>query len=59
MRNCPNCKKPINSPLETEAGKPKFFPFCSQRCKLIDLGAWFDAKYTVPCEGNDQNPQNR
>lgn len=24
-----------------------FFPFCSQRCKLIDLGAWLDAEYKM------------
>ncbi|SUA20546.1 zinc-binding protein YacG [Neisseria gonorrhoeae] len=24
-----------------------FRPFCSQRCKLIDLGGWADGKYTV------------
>ncbi|MCL1886926.1 MAG: DNA gyrase inhibitor YacG [Betaproteobacteria bacterium] len=23
-------------------------PFCSERCKQIDLGAWADEKYTVP-----------
>ena len=24
------------------------FPFCSERCKLIDLGHWFAGAYTVP-----------
>ena len=24
-----------------------FFPFCSRRCKLIDLGAWLDAEYKI------------
>ena len=24
-----------------------FFPFCSDRCKLIDLGAWLDGMYSV------------
>lgn len=23
-------------------------PFCSERCKLIDLGAWADESYRVP-----------
>ena len=23
------------------------FPFCSERCKLIDLGRWIDGAYTV------------
>jgi uncharacterized protein len=26
----------------------KFRPFCSERCKLIDLGAWAAEKYRVP-----------
>jgi len=26
----------------------KFRPFCSNRCKQIDLGAWAEEKYVVP-----------
>jgi endogenous inhibitor of DNA gyrase (YacG/DUF329 family) len=26
------------------------FPFCSERCKLIDLGRWLDGAYQVPVE---------
>lgn len=26
----------------------KFRPFCSERCKLIDLGAWADGSYAIP-----------
>jgi len=25
----------------------KHFPFCSNRCKLLDLGAWSDGQYTI------------
>ncbi len=38
---CPICKKPTNS--ETDAD----FPFCSERCRLTDLGAWASEKYVV------------
>lgn len=24
------------------------FPFCSERCRLIDLGRWLDSKYVIP-----------
>ncbi len=24
-----------------------FYPFCSERCKLIDLGAWLDSDYKI------------
>jgi endogenous inhibitor of DNA gyrase (YacG/DUF329 family) len=38
---CPICKKPTDS--EKDAG----FPFCSDRCRLADLGAWASEKYVV------------
>jgi endogenous inhibitor of DNA gyrase (YacG/DUF329 family) len=28
-------------------------PFCSERCKLIDLGAWATEGYRIPAESND------
>ena len=33
----------------------KFRPFCSERCKLIDLGQWADEGYRIPAE-DGQNP---
>ena len=41
---CPNCKKKFNF-YDSE-----FRPFCSERCKLIDLGQWLTESYTVPVE---------
>jgi endogenous inhibitor of DNA gyrase (YacG/DUF329 family) len=41
---CPNCRKP--APWE---GNP-FRPFCSERCRMIDLGAWVNEEYRVPGE---------
>lgn len=38
--HCPICKNPV------ELGAP-YFPFCSERCKLIDLGNWASEKYVV------------
>jgi len=47
---CPTCGK--NAPWT--AGN-KWRPFCSERCKLIDLGAWASESYRVPVvEENDQ-----
>jgi uncharacterized protein len=40
---CPICQKP--SPAAPENAS---FPFCSGRCKLIDLGNWLDGNYRVP-----------
>lgn len=41
--NCPTCAAKVEW---TEASK--FRPFCSDRCKQIDLGAWAEEKYTIP-----------
>ncbi len=37
---CPICKK------EVQLTDP-FVPFCSERCKLIDLGNWASDKYVI------------
>ena len=31
-------------------------PFCSERCKLIDLGAWASESYRVPEQEADEPP---
>jgi endogenous inhibitor of DNA gyrase (YacG/DUF329 family) len=41
---CPLCGKPA-----FQANNP-YAPFCSERCKLIDLGQWASGKYRVPGE---------
>jgi len=38
---CPICRRPTDS--ETDAD----FPFCSERCRLVDLGNWASEKYVV------------
>ena len=37
---CPICKKPVTSSGED-------FPFCSERCRVIDLGKWASGQYVV------------
>ncbi|HEX6124531.1 MAG TPA: DNA gyrase inhibitor YacG [Pyrinomonadaceae bacterium] len=41
---CPRCGK------ETVYEGNEFRPFCSERCKLIDLGVWADEGYSIPAE---------
>lgn len=41
---CPNCKKKF------EYFSSEFRPFCSERCRLIDLGQWLSESYSVPVE---------
>ena len=47
---CPICKTPVD---QSRAEGAKFFPFCSDRCRLIDLGRWLDGKYQIPADDDD------
>ena len=38
---CPICKKPTASERDAD------FPFCSERCRNLDLGNWASEKYVV------------
>ena len=42
---CPACGRPI--PM-AEGQRPTTFPFCSSRCRLLDLGAWADGRHVIP-----------
>ena len=51
---CPICRKPVEPPHDAApADASKYFPFCSDRCRLIDLGRWLDGKYQVPVVEDD------
>jgi endogenous inhibitor of DNA gyrase (YacG/DUF329 family) len=43
IRTCSHCGKPV----APRAANPAF-PFCSDRCRLLDLGKWLDEEYRVP-----------
>jgi uncharacterized protein len=56
VTRCPTCKRSV-----TWGEQSPFRPFCSDRCRLIDLGAWFSegraiAGPDVGAEG-DQEPR--
>jgi endogenous inhibitor of DNA gyrase (YacG/DUF329 family) len=42
---CPTCAAPVKWTAEA-----RWRPFCSERCKLIDLGSWFDESNRIPGE---------
>jgi endogenous inhibitor of DNA gyrase (YacG/DUF329 family) len=44
---CPICNKVIKLEGLDKNDSRKFLPFCSERCKLVDLGAWLDADYKI------------
>jgi endogenous inhibitor of DNA gyrase (YacG/DUF329 family) len=50
---CPMCKKTVQYPKGKAGQNPSWFPFCSERCKLIDLGKWFDADYRIPAKPDE------
>jgi len=43
---CAHCRR--------QEAMPAWRPFCSERCKLVDLGAWATERYRVPAE--DEKP---
>ena len=43
--SCPICGAAVKWTAEN-----RWKPFCSERCKLIDLGQWATEKYRVPVE---------
>ncbi|MDP9172736.1 MAG: DNA gyrase inhibitor YacG [Planctomycetota bacterium] len=56
--NCPICKKHVFS-RDDPVAPNRFFPFCGERCQLIDLGRWLDGKYQFPVEEPlDDGPEN-
>jgi len=56
---CPICRQPLPrsllSPREPERGRGAF-PFCSDRCRQLDLGQWLGEVYRVPGEGGAMEP---
>jgi endogenous inhibitor of DNA gyrase (YacG/DUF329 family) len=44
---CPICSKRLE--IGKLADLPSF-PFCSERCRLVDLGRWIDGAYSIPAQ---------
>jgi len=40
---CPTCEKPVEWNEQN-----RWRPFCSERCRIIDLGAWADESHRIP-----------
>jgi endogenous inhibitor of DNA gyrase (YacG/DUF329 family) len=50
---CPICERALDGPVE----KWPQFPFCSQKCKLVDLGRWLSEDYGLPKEDADEDDE--
>ena len=53
QRRCPKCDRPFD-PEQSRA-----LPFCSDRCRLADLGRWLDEGYGLPYESADGEDEPR
>ena len=49
---CPNCRVQHEYQVQSP-----FRPFCSERCRLIDLGAWSQESYKIPVENYVQDDE--
>jgi len=47
---CPICQREMTG--ETDAWP--YFPFCSRRCKTIDLGRWLDGRNWLPAHPEEE-----
>ncbi len=48
MPRCPICRKSVAAKAQNPA-----FPFCSERCRLMDLGKWLGEEYRVPVKAEE------
>ncbi|MHC4290670.1 MAG: DNA gyrase inhibitor YacG [Planctomycetota bacterium] len=59
---CPICERAIPSASSTPEGKCQinaaYFPFCSERCRLVDLGAWLDGDYRINSNSHSSNSEH-
>lgn len=48
---CAICEEPLGD----DAAQSSLYPFCSKRCKMIDLNRWFGGEYAVVSKMNLQD----
>jgi endogenous inhibitor of DNA gyrase (YacG/DUF329 family) len=53
MLRCPICRRSAAPRAQNKA-----FPFCSPRCKQVDLGKWLDQQYGVPVSEADSGVES-
>jgi endogenous inhibitor of DNA gyrase (YacG/DUF329 family) len=52
---CPICAKSFEIAALDDLPS---FPFCSARCRLVDLGRWADGKYAISEPADQQSSEN-
>ncbi len=51
--SCPICERVTEGPSVAEM---PHYPFCSARCRLIDLGRWMGESYRIPPDADAEAP---
>lgn len=51
--------KPAACPICGKPAAPAFRPFCSDRCRMVDLNRWLSESYRIPASEPDQNGENQ
>ena len=60
MKTCPGCNKDFDPNQNSEN-----LPFCSERCRMVDLGAWLTEKHRIAddepgfADSNSENNQDK
>ena len=52
--SCPRCGAQV-----AWQSQNRYRPFCSERCKLFDLGDWAMERYRAPVEEDQDTPQSK
>ena len=42
---CPTCREPVEADPDKRS---ESYPFCSERCRLLDLHKWLSGDYKIP-----------
>jgi hypothetical protein len=50
---CPTCKKPVQYTPDNP-----YRPFCSKRCRFVDLGQWLEGDYRIADDAITANKEN-
>lgn len=53
MSKCPICNAAVKSRQENPN-----FPFCTARCKTIDLGKWMSEEYRIPIDDSADDDED-
>lgn len=52
--DCPICKKTLEDAPDDHGPRP----FCSTRCKMVDLGNWLNEAYRIPLARESSTPDD-